>query len=91
MCVHSVWPRDRTHKSGFEEGGPFIGETPQATHIILKHNHIRCNKTTVSMVQLSNVAKRRPQIIIHTFLLNHNPTVIYLMDVHTETTHSIAA
>lgn len=44
VCVHAIWPRDGTHKSGFEEGCPFIGQTPQPTHIILKHNHTLCNK-----------------------------------------------
>lgn len=37
VCVHAVRSRDGTHESGFEKGGPLIGQTPQPTHIILKH------------------------------------------------------
>lgn len=44
MCVHSVWSGDGTHKSSFEEGGPFVGQTPQPTHIILKHKHMHGKK-----------------------------------------------
>lgn len=36
VCVHSVGPRDGTHQSGFEECCPFVGQTPQPTHIILE-------------------------------------------------------
>ena len=61
VCVHSIWSGDRTHEPSLEEGGPLIGQTPQPTHIILKHNHIPSNKSVVSIVQLSNTAKRQPQ------------------------------
>lgn len=61
VCVYSVRSRDRTHKSGFKKGGPFIGQTPQPTYIILKHNHIHCDKTIVSIVQLSSMVKKPHQ------------------------------
>lgn len=48
VCVQSVCSGDGTHKSGFEERGPFVGQTPQPTHIILKHRLKYCNKTTNS-------------------------------------------
>lgn len=69
MCVHAVWFGDRTHKPGFEERCPFIGETPQPTYIILKHNRMLSNQTTVrkKTKRLSNMAMRHFQlIIIHT-------------------------
>ena len=39
VCVHSFGSRDGTHQSGFEERRPLIGQTPQPSHVILKHNH----------------------------------------------------
>lgn len=46
MCVHAIGSGDGTHQSGFQKGGPLIGQTPEATHVILQHT------TAVSAAQL---------------------------------------
>lgn len=46
VCVHSIWSGDGTHQSGLQKGGPFVGQAPEATHVILQHT------TAVSAVQL---------------------------------------
>ena len=85
MCVHSVRPGDGTHKSGFEEGGPFVGQTPQPTHIILKHKH------THGKHKQSNEAKGKAQIKnTRTLYFTTIQTVICLTVLDTETAQRIA-
>ena len=39
VCIHAFRPGDGAHESGFQKGGPLIGQAPQPTHIILQHKH----------------------------------------------------
>lgn len=46
VCVHAIRSGDGAHESGFQKGGPLIGQAPQPTYIILQYNRTYCNEST---------------------------------------------